>query len=65
MPQVAKAEVKKPPKRQAVFAGYDGGWDLREVDSSFLVAELVRRGECPTLQPAKPVKPTKKPSLFG
>ena len=65
MPKVAKPETKIPPKRQAVFAGYDGGWDLREVDSTFLVAELCRRGECPKLQPAKPVKPAKKPSLFG
>lgn len=73
MPKVTKTEIKVPPKLKPVTAGYDGGWDLREVDSSFLVAELVRRGECPTLQPAgrsnvvpaKPVKPSKKPSLFG
>ena len=62
MPKVTKTvpvEKKVPPKRPPVTAGYDVGWDLREVASTFLVAELVRRGECPTLQPAK------KSSLFG
>ena len=72
MPQVTKP--KTPARKPPVTSGYEHGWDLKEVDSTYLVAELIRRGECPPLQPGnrqtgkphtgKPVK-VQKPSLFS
>lgn len=54
--QTAQAPQKSctPNRRLSVTAGYDSGWDLREIPSSFLVAELVRRGEVPTSLRPKP-----------
>lgn len=65
MPQVTKP--KTPARKPPVTSGYGHGWDLKEVDSTYLVVELIRRGECPPLQSGKSSKPVKaqKPSLFS
>ena len=75
MPKVAKTSGSLPvlsaiPPKYTPVSGCDMGYDLRGVDSRDMVAELCRRGECPTLQPAGrsnvvPVKPVKKLTLFG
>lgn len=38
---------KKPPLMPPMKSGWDAGHDLSEVDSNFLIAELIRRGEWP------------------
>lgn len=38
-------EPAAPPRRNPVTAGRESGWDLRGVDTDFLIAELIRRGE--------------------
>jgi len=57
MPKVSQVPIPKvPPSRPAVGHGLEPVWDLREVPSDYLVAELVRRGECPKLQPGTPAR---------
>jgi hypothetical protein len=53
-----KTPPPKPPRQETVQGGFELGWDLTGVDSSYLVAELIRRGHYPVKPPATP--PAKK-----
>ena len=60
-PKKAKPSGIIPLRQQPAGQGLDLGWDLREVDDSYLVAELIRRGRYPVcVKDCQKFKPKKK-----
>jgi hypothetical protein len=44
MPKSSEKVNRKPPKQAPVHSSAASGWDLTEVETDYLFAELIRRG---------------------
>lgn len=57
-PPTSSSEVKKPPRDHfPISYGREPQWDLSEVHTNYLLAELIRRGWAGSGKPAVAAKP--------